>query len=173
MVARTDAAQNAPPALSPAPRVLLVVSPYYEDVAVSLEAGARAALGAAGAEVDRLIAPGALEIPIAIRMASSGRAYEGFVALGCVVRGETSHYDIVAGESARALMDLGVGRALAIGNGVLTVDTLEQARVRADVAGQNKGGAAADAALHLIAAARRFRAGASAVPSDDAPILLA
>jgi 6,7-dimethyl-8-ribityllumazine synthase len=134
------------------PRVLLVVSPYYTEIAAALEAGARAVLERAGAGVDRIDVPGALEIPGAIVQA--GQTFEGYVALGCVIRGETAHYDIVAGESARGLMDLTL-KGYAIGNGILTVETMDQALVRAR--DQDKGGGAAEAALHLIALARRFR----------------
>ena len=105
--------------------------------------------------------PGALEIPAAIAIAldaaaARGRPFDGVVALGCVVRGETSHYDIVAGESARALMDISVARALPLGNGILTVENDEQARARASVSEMNKGGGAADAALHMVALKRRL-----------------
>ena len=129
-----------------APSILIVESPYYEEIARELAKGAIAALEAAGAQVDRISVPGALEIPPAIAIASEARRYDGFVALGCVIRGETSHYDIVANESARALMALNLD-GLAIGNGILTCDTGEQARVRADSQGKNKGADAANAAL--------------------------
>jgi 6,7-dimethyl-8-ribityllumazine synthase len=145
-----------PPRLDPPPPVLIVVAPYYRDVADALLAGARAMLEAAGARHETVEVPGALEIPPAIRLAANAYRHEGFVALGCVIRGETSHYDIVAGESARGLMELGLG-GLAIGNGILTVETHAQAMVRA--AGQDKGGDAALAALQLLALARSFRRG--------------
>ena len=101
--------------------------------------------------------PGALEIPAAIRLALDGADYDAFVALGCVIRGETGHYDIVAGESARGLMDLAVQRGALIGNGILTTDDGRQARVRADPGGKDKGGAAARAALALVQIKRCFR----------------
>ena len=94
--------------------------------------------------------PGALEIPAAIRLALAGGGYDAFVALGCVIRGETSHYDIVAGESARGLMELALRHEALIGNGILTTDSGAQARVRADPDGKDKGGAAARAALALL-----------------------
>ncbi|GIX14235.1 MAG: 6,7-dimethyl-8-ribityllumazine synthase [Paracoccaceae bacterium] len=147
--------------LDPPPQVLLVVAPYYAEIAAALDAGARAMLARTGARVDRIDVPGALEIPGAIALAA--RHYEGFVALGCVIRGETSHYDIVAGESARGLMELTL-RGLAIGNGILTVDNPDQAMRRAR--DQDKGGDAAAAALQLIALARRF--GAPRIPAGGA-----
>ena len=106
--------------------------------------------------------PGALEIPTAIRLAE-GR-YEGFVALGCVIRGETTHYETVCNDSSRALTLLGIERRICLGNGILTVENRAQAEVRADPAQMNKGGGAAEAALHLMALARRFR---GAGPTGD------
>src|SRR5690554_5660218 len=110
-------------------RVLVVEARYYDMVGESLWAGARRALHAAGVSVDRVAVPGALEIPQAIAMVidTANHGYDGAVALGCVIRGETSHYDIVAGESARALMDLALRHGFPIGNGILTVDTEAQA----------------------------------------------
>jgi 6,7-dimethyl-8-ribityllumazine synthase len=135
-------------------RVLIVESGYYEDIADTLLAGAKRALDAAGAAYDVVTVPGALEIPqaivIALDAARGSKAYEGVVALGCVIRGETSHYDIVAGESARALMEIGVGRKVPVGNGILTVDKAAQAQVRAALDKGDKGGTAANAALALI-----------------------
>jgi len=135
-------------------RVLIVESGYYEDIADTLLAGAKRALDAAGAAYDVVTVPGALEIPqaivIALDAARGRKAYEGVVALGCVIRGETSHYDIVAGESARALMEIGVGRKVPVGNGILTVDKAAQAQVRAALDKGDKGGTAASAALALI-----------------------
>jgi 6,7-dimethyl-8-ribityllumazine synthase len=118
-----------------------------------LLAGATRALEQAGATFDRVTVPGALEVPAAIRLALDKGAYDAFVALGCVIRGQTSHYDIVAGESARGLMDLGVHHRALIGNGILTTDTGTQARVRANPErpeGKDKGGDAARAALALL-----------------------
>jgi 6,7-dimethyl-8-ribityllumazine synthase len=137
-------------------RVLLVISPYYREIADHMQRGAEAAVKEAEATLDRVLVPGAFEIPGAIALAAQAKAYDGFVALGCVVRGETSHYDYVCGESARALMNLSTGGGLAIGYGILTVNTLEQAIVRADPARGDKGGEAVRACLTMIALKRRF-----------------
>lgn len=134
-------------------RVLIVVAPYYRDVADALLAGARARLDQAGAEHETIEVPGALEVPVGIRIALRQGDWDGFVALGCVIRGETTHYETVCNDSSRALMLLGLDTAC-IGNGILTVETHEQAVVRADPDGQDKGGGAAAAALHLISLAR-------------------
>src|SRR5690606_35699701 len=132
--------------------VLVVEARYYEDVSEQLGKGAVAALEAAGCTFDRVEVAGALEIPAAIAIArGSTVAYDGYVALGCVIRGETSHYDIVAGESARALMDLAITHRLAIGNGILTVENGSQALERASVEDRDKGGFAARACLDMIA----------------------
>ena len=119
--------------------------------------GARRALEQADATFDRVTVPGALEVPAAIRLALDGADHDAFVALGCVIRGETSHYDIVAGESARGLMDLAVQRGALIGNGILTTDDGRQARLRADPDGKDKGGGAARAALSLLEIKRCLR----------------
>jgi 6,7-dimethyl-8-ribityllumazine synthase len=108
-----------------------------------------------GAEVDVLEVPGALEIPSAIAMAGRLADFDGYVALGCIIRGETTHYDTVCNDSSRGLMMLGLGGSC-IGNGILTVENRDQAVVRADPAGQDKGGGAALAALHLIAISRKW-----------------
>jgi len=135
-------------------RMLIVESGYYQDIADTLLAGARRALDAARATYDVVTVPGALEIPqaivIALDAARGPKVYHGVVALGCVIRGETSHYDIVAGESARALMEIGTLRKVPIGNGILTVDTAAQAKVRAALDKGDKGGTAAKAALALV-----------------------
>ena len=135
-------------------RILVVESGYYEDIADMLLEGAKRALDAAQAAYDVVTVPGALEIPQAIAIAldgaSGGETYHGVVALGCVIRGETSHYDIVAGESARVLMEIGVGRRIPVGNGILTVDTPAQAKARAALDKGDEGGAAARAALSLV-----------------------
>jgi len=137
----------------PGARVLLVVSPYYRDVADMMQRGAEAVAAEAEITLDRVFVPGAFEIPGAIKLAR--KHYDGFVALGCVVRGETSHYDYVCGESARGLMQLSL-KGMAIGYGILTVENIEQAEVRADPARGDKGGEALKAALSMIALQRRF-----------------
>lgn len=134
-------------------RVLIVVSPYYGAIAAQLCQGAERAIKAAGASYETIAVPGALEIPTAIKLAIKG--FDAFVALGCVVRGETTHYETVCNDSSRALTLLGL-EGLCIGNGILTVENMEQAEVRAEALGQNKGGGAAEAALHLLAIKRRF-----------------
>ena len=156
-------------------RVLIVAAPFYRQIADGLIAGAQAVLGAAGAEADIVEVPGALEVPVAIRMAAETPRYDGYVALGCVIRGETSHYETVCNDSSRGLMLLGVERGLAIGNGILTCETMDQAARRADPAEMDKGGGAAAAALHLIALRRRFQMppeGRGRAP-DETDILLA
>ena len=143
---------------SPPPHFLIVEARFYEDIADSLVAGAVAALEAAGASHDRLAVPGALEIPGAIAMAAGGATrYDGYVALGCVIRGKTSHFEIVCGESARGLMDLTL-RGLAVGNGVLTVENAGQARERADPLDKDKGGDAARAAIAMAGIASQHGA---------------
>ncbi|MGI9483465.1 MAG: 6,7-dimethyl-8-ribityllumazine synthase [Hyphomicrobiales bacterium] len=137
------------------PNILLVEAPYYSEVSEELAAGAIAALEEAGASFERVAVPGALEIPGVIVLAEEAGRFDGYVALGCVIRGETSHYDIVAGESARALMALTLD-GLAIGNGILTCENREQAMVRARVADKNKGADAANAALAMISLAGEF-----------------
>jgi 6,7-dimethyl-8-ribityllumazine synthase len=142
-------------------RVLVVEARFYDDIADALLDGAKRALENAGATFDIVSVPGALEIPTAIAIAADAakarrKPYDGVVALGCVIRGETSHYEIVANESARALIDLSVSLRLPIGNGILTVDTNEQAWARARPSGENKGGGAANAALALAGIKRRL-----------------
>lgn len=130
--------------------MLIVEARYYEDLSDELVKGAIAAIEAAGSTFERLAVPGALEVPSVIVKAHRTARYDGYVALGVVLRGETTHYDIVAGESARALMDLTL-QGLSIGNGILTCETPEQAWARARVGEMDKGGEAARAALQLIA----------------------
>jgi len=165
------------PELSPAPSVLIVVAPFYRAIADNLVAGAQRVLVASASQIEVLEVPGALEVPTAIRLASEANRFEGYVALGCVIRGETTHYETVCNDSSRALSLLGVERGLAIGNGILTCETMAQAQVRADPDDMDKGGGAAIAALHLIALARRFRAqgpaGTRRTIPDDADIILA
>ena len=133
-------------------RVLVVEARYYEAIADHLLAGASQALREAGASFDIVTVPGALEIPAAIAIAVEGAKakYDGAVALGCVIQGETFHFDVVATQSARALMDFSVTHRLPLGNGILTVDNESQAQTRARVEEGDKGGEAARAALALI-----------------------
>jgi 6,7-dimethyl-8-ribityllumazine synthase len=139
------------------PNLLIVEARFYDDISDALLDGAKAALAQAGATFDVVTVPGALEVPAAIAMAlRAGNDYDGYVALGCVIRGETKHFDIVAGESARGIMDIAVAYAAAIGNGIITVENEEQAWARARAAEQNKGGAAAEAALRMIALKARL-----------------
>lgn len=149
-------AEKSPIAKVPGARLLLVVAPYYKSVTDHMQRGAEAAATAAEATLDRVIVPGAFEIPAAIHHASKTGAYDGYIGLGCVVRGETSHYDYVCGESARGLMDLSIREGLAIGYGILTVNTLAQAEERADTRRGDKGGEATRACLAVIALKRRF-----------------
>lgn len=136
-------------------KLLIVVAPYYKDIADNMVAGAKAEIEAAGGTWDLVEVPGALEVPTAIGIAERMSNFDGYVALGCVIRGETTHYDTVCNDSSRALQLLGL-QGLCIGNGILTVENHEQAAVRADPAAQNKGGGAAAAALHLIALSRKW-----------------
>ena len=136
-------------------RFLIVEARFYDHLNDMLVAGARAALEGAGHEVEVLTVPGALEIPGAIALASESGKYDGFVAIGVVIRGETWHFEIVAGESARGVMALTMD-GVAIGNGILTVENEAQALVRADPAQKDKGGEAARAAMALHDLAQRF-----------------
>jgi len=136
-------------------KLLIVVAPYYRDIADQLIAGAKGIAADCGAQVEVVEVPGALEVPTAIAMAERQAKFDGYVALGCIIRGETTHYDTVCNDSSRALSLLGLQGAC-IGNGILTVENRGQAEVRADAAGQNKGGGAAAAALHLVALSRRW-----------------
>lgn len=135
--------------------ILIVEARFYAHLNDMLIAGARAALEKAGHKVEVLTVPGALEIPGAIALAAEADRYDAFVAIGVVIRGETYHFEIVAGESARAIMALTMD-GIAIGNGILTVENEEQALVRADPAQKDKGGEAAKAALALLALQDRF-----------------
>jgi 6,7-dimethyl-8-ribityllumazine synthase len=140
-------------------RILIVESHYYAEVADALIAGAEREIKKNGAMVERLNVPGAFEIPgaIALAAAKKGPKYDGYVALGCVIRGETTHYDYVCGESARALMDLSVNHKLAIGYGIVTVNNADQAWVRAATDRGDKGGDAAHACLAMVALGRRWK----------------
>jgi len=135
--------------------ILIVEARFYPHLNDMLIAGARGVLEAAGHTVEVLTVPGALEIPGAIALAAEADRYDAFVAIGVVIRGETYHFEIVAGESARAIMALTMD-GIAIGNGILTVENEAQAQVRADPAQKNKGGEAARAALALMALRERF-----------------
>ncbi len=139
------------------PHLLVVEARFYNEISDELLRGARAAIGAANATCDVVTVPGALEIPAAIAMALKGsKTYDGFVALGCVIRGETTHYETVADESARGLMDIAVAFAVPIGNGILTVENDDQAWARARVGEANKGAAAANAALRMLDVQKQF-----------------
>ena len=140
-------------------KILIVDANFYEDLASELVRGAVAELEKMGISYERLSVPGALEIPSAISLVSQGneaKLFAGYIALGCVIRGETSHYDIVCGESARGLSKLALDRNLAIGNGILTVDNWEQAWARASVLKKNKGRDAAIACLSLFEIKQRY-----------------
>ena len=136
-------------------KILIVASPYYKDISDHQIAGAITEIEKAGASYEIVNVPGALEIPTAIGIAERMSNFDGYVALGCVIRGETTHYDTVCNDSSRAVQLLGL-QGVCIGNGILTVENYEQAAVRADPAQMNKGGGAAAAALHLIALARKW-----------------
>ena len=136
-------------------KFLIVEARFYDHLNDLLVAGAKAVLEQAGHQVEVLTVPGALEIPGAIALAEESGAYDGYVAIGVVIRGETYHFEIVAGESARGIMALTMDGA-AIGNGILTVENEQQALVRADPAQKDKGGEAAKAALALLALKERF-----------------
>ena len=147
-------------------KLLIVAAPFYREIADDMIMGASAELEAVGASFEIVEVPGALEIPTAIGIAERMSNFDGYVALGCVIRGETTHYETVCNDSSRALQMLG----LCIGNGILTVENEEQAIVRADPAQMNKGAGAAAAALHLIALARKWggaRKGVGFLPDSD------
>ena len=149
-----------PPTL-PGGRLLIVEARFYHAIGAMLLDGAMRAIAQAGASVEVVSVPGALEIPIAMAIAldaaaAAGKPFAGAIALGCVMRGETYHFEIVAGESSRALIDLGVARKLALGNGILTVENEAQALERADPARGDKGGDAARAAIALAALKRQL-----------------
>jgi 6,7-dimethyl-8-ribityllumazine synthase len=142
----------------PGVRILMIEARFHEKIADELVAGARARLAEAGVQVEHVRVPGSLEIPVAAAILMdaaehAGRRYDGVLALGCVIKGETAHFDIVAGESARALMDLGMD-GVPVGNGILTVKNEAQARARAKRSGEDKGGEAASAVLTLVRLAR-------------------
>ncbi len=156
--------------MSENPRILVIDASYYKEISAELYKGAKQVLDVAGIRHDYVSVPGVLEIPAAVSIAVALglsidmeiddeqlpeeeqviASYDGYVVLGCVIRGETTHYDIVAGESARALMDLTTEYGLALGNGIQTVENEEQAWARARVSDKNKGGAAAETVLAMI-----------------------
>ncbi|MBT1154001.1 6,7-dimethyl-8-ribityllumazine synthase [Aminobacter anthyllidis] len=147
-------------------KLLIVEARFYDDLSDALLDGAKAALDAAGASYDVVTVPGALEIPAVISFAldaadDEGTEYDGYVALGTVIRGETYHFDIVANESCRALMDLSVAESIAVGNGILTVENDDQAWARARRSEGDKGGFAARAALTMIAIREKLGAARS------------
>lgn len=145
------------PEFSKPVKLLIVVAPYYRDIADNQIAGAIAEIEAAGASYQLIEVPGALEVPTAIAIAENTSNFDGYVALGCVIRGETTHYDTVCNDSSRAIQLMGL-QGVCIGNGILTVENRLQAEVRADPEAMNKGGGAAAAALHLIALGRKWSA---------------
>lgn len=138
------------------PRVLVLESRYYEEIAAQLLKGATEVLEKGGASVERVAVPGVFEIPAALALAARAGRHDGFLALGCVIRGETDHYEHICREASRALMSLAVEQGLAFGFGVLTCDTWEQAVERAKVDRQNKGGEAARACLRMIQLKRQL-----------------
>jgi 6,7-dimethyl-8-ribityllumazine synthase len=143
------------------PHLLVIDAPYYAHISKALRDGVEAKLKAAGATWDNVDVPGVLEVPAAISMALEGQdhggtAYDGYVLLGCVIRGETTHYEVVAYESNRAVMNLVVAESLAVGNGILTVENEAQAVARAEMDQLDKGGHAADAALAMIVLKEKF-----------------
>jgi len=142
--------------MSAIPHILIVEAPYYTDISVALKEGAEEYLAGEGVTFETVTVPGALEIPAAIKFAATSGSFDGFVALGCVIRGETTHYDYVCSESAHVLQVLAMTDGLCIGNGILTTENREQAWVRADRAQKNKGKDAAEAALSLVRLKNRF-----------------
>jgi len=149
--------------MSDEPHIMIVESRYYEEIAEELIASVVTEIERAGATYERFEVPGAFEIPAAVKYAirsmdfySAGRRFDGYVALGCVIRGETTHYDYVCQESARALQDLAIQYSLALGYGILTVENRQQALARARRDGQDRGGHAARACLRMIELKRHF-----------------
>lgn len=143
----------------PAARILVVRAPYYEAVVEGMSLGASSILDVAGCSYDILDVAGAFELPQAIRIVLRGREkYDGFVALGCVIRGETDHYTFICAATLQGFMDVALQYGIALGSGLLTVDTIEQATARSGADGHNKGGEAAIACLRQIDAIRRFGA---------------
>lgn len=150
-------------------KLLIVVAPFYRDIADMLIDGAKAEIEAAGGTYDLVEVPGALEVPTAIGIAERLSNFDGYVALGCVIRGATTHYETVCNDSSRGITLLGL-QGLCVGNGILTVENRDQAVERADPAQMNKGAGAAAAALHLIALTRKWgsaRKGVGFMPSTE------
>ncbi|MFD0857631.1 6,7-dimethyl-8-ribityllumazine synthase [Roseovarius aquimarinus] len=150
-------------------KLLIAVAPFYRDIADNLIKGAVAEIEATGATFDLIEVPGALELPTAIGIAGRLSNFDGYVALGCVIRGETTHYETVCNDASRGITLLGL-QGFCIGNGILTVENRDQAEVRADPARMNKGAGAAAAALHLIALTRKWgapRKGVGFIPGAD------
>tara|TARA_B100000676_G_scaffold141851_2_gene140588 strand:+ start:8451 stop:8954 length:504 start_codon:yes stop_codon:yes gene_type:complete len=143
------------PSLQNDPKVLIVVAPYYQSITDNLLKGAKAEILESNCTFDIVEVPGALEIATAIGIAERLEKFDAYVALGCVIRGETTHYETVCNDSSRGLTLLGL-QGLCIGNGILTVENFEQARERADPELQNKGGGAAAAALHLLSLSQKW-----------------
>ncbi|MEQ1789446.1 MAG: 6,7-dimethyl-8-ribityllumazine synthase [Rickettsiales bacterium] len=138
------------------PHILIISANFYPDITGDLLVGARAELIKMNVSFDEIEVPGAFEIPAAINFAIQSKKYDGYIALGCVIRGETSHYDYVCGESARGIMDLALHKNAAIGYGILTVENIEQAFARANIAEGNKGKDVVEACLKLIAIKNQF-----------------
>jgi len=136
--------------------ILIAEARFYDDIADELVQGARAILDAGGATSETIAVPGAYELPAAVRMAMESGRFDGYIALGCVIRGETSHYDYVCGESARGLMALCTEHGIALGYGILTTENRDQAWARASRADKDKGAVAARACLEMIALRRAF-----------------
>jgi len=138
-------------------KILIIFSNYYEDITEALMSGATDVLRNADMDFDTIEVPGVLETPAALAMAVKSKKYQGYVILGCVIRGETTHYEIVSNESARAIMNLACKHRLALGNGIQTVENREQAWARASVEGKNNGAGAAQAALAMIKVRRELQ----------------
>jgi len=136
--------------------ILIAEARFYDDIADELVHGAQAVLDAAGATFETVAVPGAYELPAAVRMAMESGRFDGYIALGCVIRGETSHYDYVCGESARGLMALCTEHGIALGYGILTTENRDQAWARASRADKDKGAVAARACLEMVALRRAF-----------------
>ena len=153
MIINQDSLIKNVPKFKNSPSILLVIAPYYETITYQLVEGAKEVLNKANAKIELIDVPGALEIPTAIKLASNH--FSGFIALGCVIRGETSHYETVTTESARALSCLGL-EGVCVGNSILTVENYEQAWERASIRKKNKGGDVANACLRMMEVKKYF-----------------